>query len=73
VGGGCVLNLLLEVTVKEENSQDFCPNYVQEFGLGIVEVAQTGQPLPYVSGVENDIKTCSREFQPSAWHQHLGL
>ncbi len=28
-------NLILEVTVnsKEENSKDFCPNYVQEFGL----------------------------------------
>jgi hypothetical protein len=27
--------LLVEVTMnsKEENSQDFCPNYVQEFGL----------------------------------------
>jgi hypothetical protein len=28
-------NPLVEMTVnsKEENSQDFCPNYVQEFGL----------------------------------------
>jgi hypothetical protein len=32
-GGG--LNQLVEVTVnsKEENSSDFCPNYVLEFGL----------------------------------------
>jgi hypothetical protein len=32
VGG---VNPLVEVTVniKEENSEDFCPNYVQEFGL----------------------------------------
>jgi hypothetical protein len=31
-GGG---NPLAEMTVKskEENSEDFCPNYVQEFGL----------------------------------------
>jgi len=31
------LNPLVEVTVnsKEENSEDFCPNYVQEFGLRI--------------------------------------
>ncbi len=28
-------NPLVEVTVnsKEENSEDFCPNYVQEFGF----------------------------------------
>jgi hypothetical protein len=34
-GGGGGLNPLFEVTVnsKEENSYDFCPNYVQEFSL----------------------------------------
>jgi hypothetical protein len=37
-GGGVVVkskNLLADVTVniKKENSQDFCPNIVQEFGL----------------------------------------
>ncbi len=28
-------NLFVEVTVnsKEENSEDICPNYIQEFGL----------------------------------------
>ncbi len=33
-------NPLLEVTVnsKEENSQDFCPNYVQEFGLRLTNL-----------------------------------
>ncbi len=31
------VNSLVDVTVnsKEENSSDFCPNYVQEFGLWI--------------------------------------
>jgi hypothetical protein len=34
-GGGGGVNAFVEVTVnsKEENSKDFCPNYVQEFGL----------------------------------------
>ncbi len=34
-GGVGDKNLLLEVTVnsKGKNSEDFCPNYVQEFGL----------------------------------------
>jgi hypothetical protein len=34
-GGGWWSNPSVEVTVngKEENSEDFCPNYVQEFGL----------------------------------------
>jgi hypothetical protein len=34
-GGGGGYNLLVKVTVnsKEENSSDFCPNNVQEFGL----------------------------------------
>ena len=33
--GGRGVNMLLEVTVnsKEKKSQDFCPNYAQEFGL----------------------------------------
>jgi hypothetical protein len=32
---GCDQDSLVEVTVnsKEENSEDFCPYYVQEFGL----------------------------------------
>ncbi len=36
-GGGGGLNPLEEVTVncKEQNSEDFCPNYIQEFGLWI--------------------------------------
>ncbi len=35
VGGGGV-KTLVEVTLnKEKNSSDFCPNYVQEFGLWI--------------------------------------
>ncbi len=36
-GGGGRVNPLVEVTVnsKEENSQDFCPNYVQEFDLSV--------------------------------------
>ncbi len=35
--GGRGVNLLVEVIVnsKEENSQDFCPNYVQEIDLWI--------------------------------------
>jgi hypothetical protein len=34
-GGGGGFNPLVEVTVnsKEENSKDFCPNYVKEFDL----------------------------------------
>ncbi len=34
-GGAGEYNPLVEMTVnsKEENCQDFCPNYVQEFGL----------------------------------------
>jgi hypothetical protein len=34
-GGGGEYNPLVEVTVnsKEENSEDFCHDYVQEFGL----------------------------------------
>jgi hypothetical protein len=34
-GGGGGQNTLVEVNVnsKEEKSEDFCPNYVQEFGL----------------------------------------
>ncbi len=36
-GGGGSKNPLVEVTVnsKAENSYDFCPNYVQEFGLSM--------------------------------------
>jgi hypothetical protein len=36
-GGGKDQNLLVKVTVnsKEEKSEDFCPNYAQEFGLWI--------------------------------------
>ncbi len=36
-GGGGWLKAVVEETVnsKEENSKDFCPNYVQEFGLRI--------------------------------------
>jgi hypothetical protein len=35
LSGGGEVKLLVEVTVnsKEENSENFCPNYVQEFGL----------------------------------------
>jgi hypothetical protein len=34
-GGGGGVKSISKVTVnsKEENSEDFCPNYVQEFGL----------------------------------------
>ncbi len=36
-GGGGGYNLLVEVAVnsKEENSEDFCPINVQEFGLSV--------------------------------------
>jgi hypothetical protein len=36
-GGAGEYNPLVEMTVnsKEENSQGFCPNYVQEFGLSV--------------------------------------
>jgi hypothetical protein len=33
-----VCTVELTVNSKEENSQDFCPNYVQEFGLPGVKV-----------------------------------
>ncbi len=36
--GGGEYNQLVEVTVngREENSSDFCPNYVQEFGVRVL-------------------------------------
>jgi hypothetical protein len=36
-GGGGEKNSLAEATIisNEENSSDFCSNYVQEFGLGV--------------------------------------
>jgi hypothetical protein len=39
-GGGGAGVKYLEVTVnsKKENSEDFCPNYVQEFGLSTLEM-----------------------------------
>ena len=50
------LNPLVEATVnsKEENSQDFCPNYVQEFGLSTMphslrETLTSGQ-ASFISG-----------------------
>ncbi len=41
-GGG--VNPLVEVTEnsKKENSGDFCPNYVQEFGLSWIWIPNTG-------------------------------
>ena len=42
-GGGGEENLLVEMTVnsKEENSQDICPNYVQESGLWCLSASQS--------------------------------
>jgi hypothetical protein len=34
-GGGGGVKPLVEVAVHRENSIDFCPNYVQEFGLSL--------------------------------------
>ncbi len=34
-GGGGVPLIKMTVNSKEENSEDFCPNYVQELGLWI--------------------------------------
>ncbi len=37
-GGGGLVQSVVEVTVngKEENSQDFGPNYVHEFGFSLI-------------------------------------
>ena len=53
--GGRELNTFVDVTVnsKEENPEDFCPNYVQEFGLwwqlgqgvGIREIPRGGNVI----------------------------
>jgi hypothetical protein len=53
-GGGGGLNPLVEVTVnsKEENSEDFCFNYVQEFGLWELALSWRVGVLPSLAGEE---------------------
>ncbi len=43
--GGGSKNPLVEVTVNSK--EDFCPNYVQEFGLGTADGATYGTPFPH--------------------------
>ncbi len=53
-GGGGGVNPLVEVTMnsKEENSHDFCPNYVQESGLWCLSASQANSPLHLDSTVK---------------------
>jgi hypothetical protein len=42
------------VNSKEENSQDFCPNYFQEFGLrpGNLDAVKSGAGMPFKSDTD---------------------
>ncbi len=43
VGGLKSVSIEVTVSSKEENSSDYCPNYVQEFGLCIVIFLHTNK------------------------------